>query len=191
MEWKGEDAISQVRRYENTSSQNSPSFLVQELTMDSLLHSIYFLVATQITSGRIVRIAGGVPAVADVEILKTGGLLEAMLPGEKGLADKGYVDAAINDRIIVPFKGSYLTQDEKLFNRCCSAVRITVERTNGLIKGFNVMRHAFRHGIIFHNLVFHVVCNLVNLRIRIQPLVKTPHRLLQGLPVNYDLSRNI
>lgn len=146
-------------------------------------------VATQIASGRIVWFAGGVPAVSDVKILEMSGLLNKLLPHERGLADKGYVKSSISDKIIYPFKAPNTEPGHLLFNRAHSAVRILVERTNCLIKQFKILSVPFRHKVALHATVFSVICNLVNIRLTIFPLVKEPHKLLQGLPVTFKVNK--
>lgn len=133
--------------------------------------------------------SGGVPAVSDVKILELSGLLNKLLPGERGLADKGYVKNSISDKIIYPFKAPNTEPGHLLFNRALSAVRILVERTNGLIKQFKILSVPFRHHIALHSTVFSVVCNLVNIRLNVFPLVKEPHKLLRGLPVKFTMNK--
>lgn len=133
--------------------------------------------------------SGGVPAVSDVKILELSGLLNKLLPGERGLADKGYVKNSISDKIIYPFKAPNTEPGHLLFNRALSAVRILVERTNCLIKQFKILSVPFRHKVALHATVFSVICNLVNIRLTIFPLVKEPHKLLQGLPVTFKVNK--
>ena len=162
----------------------SPQVYKQKLT------PFHLKVATQITSGRILRIAGGVPRKMDLEILKSSGLLELLDPGEKGLAGKGYIDDTLLDKLITPYKGGNLTDEKKVYNRAISSVRITIERTNGILKSFNILRDAFRHALPLHNIVFQVLCNLTNLHIHLFPLVKRPHRVLLGEPVRFSIRRH-
>lgn len=67
-----------------------------------------FQVVTQIATGRIVRIDGGVPAKHDKKIYDESMLADSLLPGEFGVADKGYVGG---QSLKVPFKGRNLTQE--------------------------------------------------------------------------------
>lgn len=124
----------------------------------------------------------------DLKILRRYGLLKRLLPGECGLADKGYVARDISHIIKTPIKGSNLSEAAKLWNRSVAAIRITVERVNGLIKGFAILSHAFRHNIALHGIVFQVVCQLVNLRMELFPLVRKVHPLLLGQPVRFKMS---
>ena len=120
-------------------------------------------------------------------MLRRFGFLERLRRGEKVIADKGYVCAELSHQIVTPIKSRNLTENEELFNRAVSAVRILVERVNQLIKRFAIMSHVFRHDIVLHGVVFRVICHLINLRIELCPLVKKPHRVLRGLPVVFEL----
>jgi hypothetical protein len=123
-----------------------------------------------------------------LDILKKGGLLDLIGPGEKGLADKGYIDTQLRDKLVTPFKGALLIDEKRAYNRAISAVRITIERTNGILKSFSILRHAFRHGIPLHNIVFQVMCNITNLKIHLFPLVKKPHPCARPPFQLYDTS---
>lgn len=170
-----------VRRFGFEISHSTPTLLHEQ--SDSSSFCCLLKVATQIHSGRIVWVSGGVPGVHDKKILTQCGLLNQLLPGEKGLADKGYVGRDIEDRITTPFKGA-LTSDQEAFNRALSTIRITVERVNGLIKSFGILSQSFRHDIELHSMLFGVICDLVNLRLKIFPLTHRVHPLLQSRSVH-------
>lgn len=145
-------------------------------------------VATQIHSGRIVWVSGGIPSHADNWIFANCGLMAKLerRPGEMGLADKGYCGKAYSHFLTTPFKG-ITGKAEELFNRAISAVRITIERVNGVLKSFAILSSPFRNAIELHGIIFEVLCHFTNCRIRIQPLVLKVHRILRGKRVRFDL----
>lgn len=130
------------------------------------------------------------PVVADLDIAKTSGVFEHMLPKERCLVDKGYIDHEYQHTLIFPFKGGQLTKDQKLFNRALSSVRITVERSNRLFKNYHVLRDAFRgHNIALHHIIVEAIGKLVNVRIGVLPLVRRIHPILRGRKVTFDLHK--
>lgn len=124
--------------------------------------------------------------MSDFQIMATFGLPDRVIPGEKGLADKGYVGKSLKNYLTTPFKGKVCKEFE-LFNRAISAIRITIERVNGLIKAFGIMSIPFRNAYELHGTIFNVICQLINIRLEVRPLVKKIHRLLRGKSVEFDL----
>lgn len=137
-------------------------------------------VATNLGTGEIVWIAGGIARSHDKKIFDECGLRELLIDeGEMRLADKGYVGA---EQLYTPFKGNDLTPQQELWNNCLSSVRILVERMNGRIKNFAAMQFWRGRNPLDgrHQAVFHVICNLVNISIQTNPLVFEVNDLLLG-----------
>ena len=105
--------------------------------------TIKYELACHISSGRIMWISGGVSgAEHDRTVLKEGGLLNQLPDGEKGIADKGYINHLWADRIYCPIAPKTvngektLTLGEDLYNTTLSSLRIEVERVFGRMKTF-------------------------------------------------------
>lgn len=159
-------------------------------------HTIKYEVATQISSGRIMWISGSVPgSIHDKTVLDMFELCVHIPPGELGLADKGYAGAR-TDKLLTMLKpqnpnqvdpnGFYNTPtfsiEERLYNRCISAIRIEIERVNGRLKRFQVLVHTRTRNKFEHLAMFTVVANLVNMWNEVCPLRKELHPLLLDCP---------
>jgi hypothetical protein len=137
-------------------------------------------VVTHSATGRILRVAGGIPKRHDLTIMRLFGLLKELEPWERGIADKGYQGAP--DRIMTPFKRS---RDEKhtpymkYWDKCISSVRATTERTNGVLKYFAVLSTEWRGELETHAVVFNVVAQLTNIKLRYHPIVEVYNPLLR------------
>ena len=89
------------------------------------------------------------------------------MPGELGIADKGFVGA---ERLLVPFKGRELTNDQREWNTKLASVRILAERTNGVIKKFLAFGRRWRGDYDYHRQAFVFICPMVNIHIDLHPL---------------------
>jgi hypothetical protein len=107
--------------------------------------TLKYEVVTQIATGYILRISGGIPKRHDRKMQEDFGLLKILEPWEKGIADKGYQGA--NENLMTPFKrrkGQQFPEYCKIWNRCIASVRATAERTNALIKVFGALSKVWR-----------------------------------------------
>jgi len=130
-------------------------------------HSIKYEIGVNLKTGRFVWIAGGIPgSVHDLVIAKNSGILTALLPGEKILADKAYVGDA---HFITPFK-SPATMDEFHINSTISQLRQIVEHTIQRIKIFNCTQIKWRHDLSLHPLMFSTICKVLNLEFLFHPV---------------------
>jgi hypothetical protein len=62
-------------------------------------------------------------------------LLDKIEQLELGIGDKGYEGES---RIITPFKGDYLTQQQRRFNKIVRRKRQIIERVNSRLKDFEI-----------------------------------------------------
>jgi len=103
-------------------------------------------------------ISGGVSgAEHDRTVLKEGGLFEKLPKGEKGIADKGYINHRWADQIYCPIAPKNvngvktLTLGEDLYNTTLSSMRIEVERVFGRMKTFKVLTHSRDRNLLRHH----------------------------------------
>lgn len=132
-------------------------------------------VVTHVASGRILRIDGGSPKKHDKKIYDESGLADSLLPNELGVADKGYEGAR---KLLTPYKGWKLTEDQVTWNKNLSSVRMLTERTNGLIKKFNAFMHRWRGDYHLHQRAFMFIAHMVNVQIELHPIQRTLNSLL-------------
>jgi hypothetical protein len=125
------------------------------------------VVVTSIHSGRIVDWFGGIPKCHDKKILSMSKLLDKIEQWELGIGDKGYEGES---RIITPFKGDYLTQQQRRFNKIVRIRRQIIERVNSRLKDFEILHSRFRHNYWLQPLVFNVCINPTNLKLQFHPL---------------------
>lgn len=159
MERKGSCLYAEVSRYEVQSFVAPP---LKILTMSFLAP-----VVTHVASGRILRIDGGVPKRHDKKIYDESGLVATLRENERGIADKGYIGAA---RLLVPYRGEFLTADKVEWNRKVASVRILTERTNGLLKKFLAFNTRWRGSYTLHRLAFRFIAHLTNIDIELHPI---------------------
>lgn len=109
------------------------------------------------SKGYIVWLNGPFPCGAwpDLKIFKHR-LEKCLLPGEKVVADNGY----LHDRCVTPISVS------ESGKRVHSLMRARHETCNARLKYFNVLNYTFRHSIAQHGVVFHAVTKLVALSIK-------------------------
>ena len=158
-------------------------------------HSIKYQTATNISSGRLMYYSGGIPgAIHDRTLLKHSTLPHIIPEGQYGLADKGYECLYPNQLLYLlkpskPEAGHPLahvksfTFEERLYNRCISALRIEVERVNGRLKRFAILEEYRTRCKLSHHVVFGVICNLVNIWMELCPMRRAEHPLMSECPV--------
>ena len=111
-------------------------------------------IGISIRSGDIVWAHGGLPCGEWPDLrLARNALIDALLPGERVVADKGYNDPNYFD---VPI-GNADHQKRQILARH--------ETVNHRIKKFCCMNNRFRHKLYLHPLFFHAVINLNQLMI--------------------------
>jgi putative transposase len=122
-----------------------------------------------IATGFIVWVAGGYPgSYHDLSVSRLSGLFEALLEGELVLADKGYIG---EPAVVTPMRQPE-TDDEWDTNHELSSIRILVEHVNGRLKVFKCLTTPWRHELQLHAVVFHLICNIMNLEFTFHP----PHK---------------
>jgi len=132
-------------------------------------HTIKYEIGIQLTSGKIVWMAGGDPgSVHDLEVSRACGVIGKLLPGEMILADKAYIG---EDCFLHPFKPA-TTEEEQAFNSTISSIRETVEHTIGRIKLFQFTQHKWRHHLDLHIIAFKVLCHVLNIELEFHPVHK-------------------
>ena len=110
---------------------------------------------------------GGVSgAVHDLTISKND--LLKRFPERIFIGDKAYTG---NQNFVTPFK-SPKTEGEEIWNSILGSLRVEVEHTFSRIKIFQCLNISWRHQIVFHPIVFHVITNLVNFDLIFYPTKK-------------------
>jgi hypothetical protein len=84
-------------------------------------------------------------------------LVHELLPGEKYIADRGYRDGGIYADTPTGFNNDG--------QRMRSCVRARHETINARIKKYKILSTRFRNQIKYHYMVFHSVCNIIQLEI--------------------------
>lgn len=152
-------------------------------------HAIKYETCTQLSSGRIMWIGGGVfGSVHDMTVTQHSGLLDIIPPGERGLADKGYegLDPSVFLVMLKATKnggGDYkdvlsYTVEEHEYNRSLATQRIEIERVNGRLKRFAVLEGCRIRDRNFHHVIFTVICNITNIWMELKPMRRHVHPLL-------------
>ena len=107
-----------------------------------------------IRTGDIVKAHGGLPCGEWPDLrLARNAILEALRPGEKIMADRGYNDPNYFDLPV----GNAIRQRKQILARH--------ETVNRRIKQFCCMSSRFRHALHLHPRFFHAVVNLTQLMI--------------------------
>ena len=128
-------------------------------------HTLKYEIGISIHTGLIVWLGGGVSgSTHDLTIAKDQ-LLQTH-SDKIFIGDKGYVG---HEQILTPFK-SPKTETEELWNSIFSKVRVSVEHVYGRIKIFQCLNVPWRHNILYHPIVFHVITNLVNFDLIFYPI---------------------
>ena len=114
--------------------------------------------------GLICWVYGPVPgSVHDITIIRQGGLKDYLYPNEFIIGDKGYVG---ENWILVPFKGSDLSLEQRGWNHGMHSARAQVEITIGWIKNFKAMAMDWREEWDKNAMCFRVCCFIVNMSIQ-------------------------
>lgn len=107
-----------------------------------------------IRTGDIVWAHGGVPCGEWPDLrLARNAIVEALQPGEKVIADRGY-----NDQRYFDLPNGHADQQKK-------QILARHETVNRRIKQFCCMNYRFRHALYLHPRFFHAVVNLTQLMI--------------------------
>ena len=112
-------------------------------------------------SGNICWVHGPYPAGAfpDVKIFRRC-MKEALLSGERVIADRGYSD----DSCLTPNKSS------ESGHALAGELRARHEGVNGRLKTFAILRHRFYHNRSKHVLCFHAVAKVTQLTFEFNPM---------------------
>lgn len=155
--------------------------------------TVKYETCTHISSGRIMWFAGGVPgSISDIKLAKNSGVIDAVPQGEWGVCDKGYVGmpatqfkAMLKTTNILQgdIQSRTLALDEKIYNRCLSAVRIEIERVNGRLKRFKALWRSRARERFAHCMIFSVLCNIVNIQMELEPMRECLHPILSDCPI--------
>jgi hypothetical protein len=117
-----------------------------------------------------------------LDILKRGGLLDLIEPDEKGLADKGYIDTQLRDKLVTPSKvPSSLTRREPFLQFASRLRGQTVFSNHSTYLGTR-LDVAFRSQ---RRLPGHAQHH--KFEDPFVPLVKKSHPLLLGHPFNFKI----
>ena len=107
-----------------------------------------------IRTGDVVWAHGGLPCGEWPDLrLARNAFIEALQPGEKAIADRGY-----RDHLFFDFS-------DNIDNRKRKEILARHETLNGRLKQFACLRERFRHEPYLHPLYFHAVVNIVQLTI--------------------------
>ncbi len=71
--------------------------------------------------------------------------------------------------IITPYKGKNLNLIQQYRNFKLSQIRILIEHINEKLKIFQILCEPWRHDLDLHQVIFTVICNLINLEFQIHP----------------------
>lgn len=117
-----------------------------------------------IRTGNIVWAHGGVPCGEWPDLrLARNALIEALRPGERVIADRGYNDHNYFDTPNV-YGGQLMKQ-----------ILARHETVNGRLKQFCCLKYKFRHALPLHPRFFHAVLNLTQLMLENgEPLYPVP-----------------
>ena len=116
-------------------------------------------------------------------------MFEKLPKGEKGIADKGYINHRWADQIYCPIAPKNvngvktLTLGEDLYNTTLSSMRIEVERVFGRMKTFKVLTHSRDRNLLRHRLLFVVIANTFNIWNEIAPIRKNENPWIQAPPL--------
>jgi hypothetical protein len=128
-------------------------------------HTLKYEIGISVHTGLIVWIGGGVSGSnQDLTIAKE----ELMQVHEDRIfiGDKGYVG---HERILTPLKTPQ-RECEELWNSILGKLRVPIEHVFGRIKIFHCLNVPWRHNILYHPIVFHVITNFVNFDLIFYPI---------------------
>ena len=131
--------------------------------------ALVYEVGLSIHEGRIVWVAGGVPAgTGDLDLSRATGILEKIGPNEMIVADKGYRD---DDTIfLTAITGGQLNHEEKKYNTWLRQILARQEIVNKRLKHFGVLCKLFRHDEDFHPLCFKACAMITQTMLVEEPL---------------------
>lgn len=137
--------------------------------------TVKYQMATQIENSQIVNVQFGVAgSTHDLPVLMRSNILADLLPEEKIVVDRGYIKDITEERQIIGFVDPQ-TPEQLQWNNIVSSIRIDVERVNGYLKKFRVLRMTWISQMEFHCMIFNNLCHMVNLRLREFPLRRYVH----------------
>jgi len=108
---------------------------------------------------------------SDIEIFRSHLKGEMEENGWIGLADGTYQGEPAY-LLVSPRPYKYLTPYQKELHRRLSKRRVLVENLIGRLKSFHCLSSRWRHSVLQHHIVFHVVLNVVCVDLSFRPLRK-------------------
>jgi len=132
-------------------------------------HGFKYEAAVHATTGEIHWWTGGfVGSEHDLTVLRNGGLLQYLTPGEHMLGDKAYIGEPV---MLCPYRGRprNLTPAQNVWNTWMAQNRVKVENSINRIKAFDILRRPYRHTIASHSTVFAVCTQTAALDLRVHP----------------------
>ena len=109
-------------------------------------------------------------ATHEMVMTKASGLLRAIPPGFRILADGGFCG---DGAIIVPYRRQDAdTADKLVHNRLLASLRWKIEAAFSRLKNFGVLKQVFRHNrpLEYHRLIFLTIVAVYNIDIVSHPL---------------------
>ena len=131
-------------------------------------YAIKYEIGVHVLTGKIVWIYGPKRGAVHDGRLTRERLLKVLPKGERALADRGYSGVP---GCLTPMKGRRNATDKRLDD-----IRRKVERVIGRIKFFNILYREYRGNLDLHPAIFDVVCRIVNINLKDQPIRKLPKR---------------
>ena len=134
------------------------------------MHCLKYEMAVRWLTGRIHWVAGGVfGSIADLTVTRFSTFLLRLFPGERVLADKGYIGEVA---LWCPHKGRQheLSQQQRLWNKSMNPHRTIVENAFSRLHKFKILSTPFRHPLALHPKVFGVIAQIAELDIMLHPL---------------------
>ncbi|KYQ89857.1 hypothetical protein DLAC_09833 [Tieghemostelium lacteum] len=108
--------------------------------------------------------------VQNLVMLKDSKILNKLLPNEKILCDKGFIDTSLEGVVLTPFNCDQLESKDRLYNYYISSNRCLLENFISRLKRFKVLSTAFRANLNNHQMIFTICLWLTNLDILDRPL---------------------
>jgi len=133
--------------------------------------ALKYIVGVRIVDGNIVFCSSWYPgSYADITCLRHCDLLHRLTSGELLLADLAFVG---EDRVLHKIKrrrrGVSLTEDQRFYNFVISSFRAIVERTLSRLNVFQCLAQRWRQDIQEHDIIFQLLCRLVNIDLQYRP----------------------
>jgi hypothetical protein len=138
-------------------------------------HGIKYEIGVHIKTGMIHWISGGVfGSVADITLLRTGGLHNLLMPNECIYCDKAYSTLHTQEHlwVLCPYKGrsANLSIEQIIWNQHINHHRVIVENAIGRIWKFQCLQQPWRHRLGLHPVVFNLCASIAALDIQSRPL---------------------